>query len=155
MWTGALDAIVSADVSCTETTTASIDEATGKQLSRLSTSTTRAGASTEETLPAQCACVVSTRSALATRSGRGRFYLPPFDVTVMSSGLLSAAAVGTTLAAAQALFSSLDGAGLSPVLLNRSTMVQTPITSIDVGNVIDTQRRRRNKLIEARQSATV
>lgn len=155
MWTGGLDAIVSSVVSCTETTTASLDPATGKQQSRLSTSTTRAGAAAGETLPAQCACAVSTRTALATRSGRGRFYLPPFEVSVMSSGVLSASAVGTTLAAAQALFASLSGAGLAPVLLNRSSMAQTPITALDVGNVIDTQRRRRNKLIEARQSVVV
>jgi len=155
LWTGSLDGIVATDIAMTEVTTASLDEAGGGQLSRLSDAVTRPGVSTEESLPAQCAVAVSTRSSLATRGGRGRFYLPPVDTTVMDAGRLSAVAQALIVASAELMFSTLDGSGLSPVLLNRTTMVQTPITAFDVGDVIDTQRRRRNKLIEARVSGAV
>lgn len=152
-WTGGLDAFVSTTVALTETSTASIDEGTGHQITRVNDDVEVPGVATGESLPYQCATAVSTRTALATRSGRGRFYLPPLAVSVMDAGRLSDTAQAGILAAAEALFAGLATAGLAPVLFNRASKATTPITRIDVGNVIDTQRRRRNKLIEVRLSA--
>lgn len=154
-WTGELDSIVTADVSVTETSTASIDPLTGKQMSRLIDDVSLPGVATGEMLPFQCASSISWRTALATRAGRGRIYLPPLAVSVLDTGRLSAAAVSTIVDAAGQLTDSLDGAGLALILFGRTTFTQTPVTSLDVGNVIDTQRRRRNKLIEVRTSAPV
>lgn len=155
IWTGQLDALISADVSMTEVSTASLDETTGGQISRLSTGVTRPGVNVGEMLPFQCAVVVSTRSDLATRSGRGRFYLPPIAEGNTTAGRLSTTAQAAVVTAANQFFSSLDTGGLDPVLLNRTTLVQTPITQFDVGDIIDTQRRRRNGLIEQRTTDSV
>lgn len=155
LWTGSLDAIVAADVSMTEVSTAEVDVATGLQSSRLADAVTRPGASVAETLPFQCATVVSLRTIFATRSGRGRFYLPPLDTTVVAGGLLATAAQTTVLNSADAMMSSLTGSGLAPVVYSRTQRLTVVVTSIDVGNVIDTQRRRRNKLIEERVSTTI
>ena len=154
-WTGELDSIVTADVSVVETSTASLDEATGGQISRLIDDVSLPGVAAGEMLPFQCASGVSWRTALATRSGRGRMYLPPLAVSVLDTGRLSSAAVSAIVDSVGQLTDSLDGGGLALVLLNRTTMATTPVTSVDVGNVIDTQRRRRNKLIEVRVSAPV
>jgi hypothetical protein len=99
-------------------------------------------------LPFQCATVITLVTASATRHGRGRFYLPPLGVGVLDTGRLSAAATGSLELAFTSFFDVLSTAGLSVVVRNRSGHVSTPVTEARVGNVIDTQRRRRNKLIE-------
>lgn len=154
-WTGHLDAIVTADVMVTETSTASIDPATGKQISRLLDDVSLPGVAAGEMLPFQCASNISWRTALATRAGRGRIYLPPLVSTVLDAGRLSASAVSTIVSAGEALVGGMNTGGLALILYGRTTHTQTPVTSADVGNVIDTQRRRRNKLIEARSSFAV
>jgi hypothetical protein len=154
-WTGELDSIVTADVSVTEVSTASIDAGTGHQISRLIDDVSLPGVAAGEMLPFQCASGVSWRTAMATRSGRGRMYLPPLAVSTLDTGRLSSAAVSTIIDAVGQLTDSLDGGGLALVLLNRTTLATTAVTSVDVGNVIDTQRRRRNKLVEVRVSSPV
>lgn len=155
LWTSALDALVSTDVVMTEVSTASISEETDTQLSRLIDDVTRPGVSEDETLPPQVALVVSLRTAMATRAGRGRFYLPPLAVSTVADGRLSSTAQGTVSSAVEAFLTSLGGASLTPVVRGRSTHTSTPITRYDVGDVFDTQRRRRDKLIETRIGGTV
>lgn len=153
LWTGELDAVVATNVEVNEVTTASIDEATDKQLSRLSSSLSLPGVATAVSLPPQVATVVSLRSTTATRRGRGRMYLPPLASSAVAAGRLSGAAQGAVVAAAKAMFDSLTGAGLTPIIRARDLHQSTTVTSFDVGDVFDTQRRRRNKLIEQRQSS--
>lgn len=155
LWTGQLDALISADVVMTEVSTASLDEETGGQISRLSVGVDRPGVAVGEMLPFQCAVAISTRSNLATRSGRGRFYLPPLAEGNTAAGRLSTSAQAGIVTAVNQFFSALDTGGLEPVLLNRTTLVQTPITQFDVGDIIDTQRRRRNGLIEQRTTSAI
>lgn len=92
---------------------------------------------------------------MATRAGRGRFYLPPLAVSTVADGRLSSTAQGTVSSAVEAFLTSLGGASLTPVVRGRSTHTSTPITRYDVGDVFDTQRRRRDKLIETRIGGTV
>lgn len=153
-WTGQLDGVVTADVEVTEASTASIDTATGKQLSRLLDDVSHPGVATGEMLPFQCATSISWRTAVATRAGRGRIYLPPLAASTLATGRLSSAAATTIATAAGQLVSALDGGGLALILFGRETHTQTPVTGGDVGDVIDTQRRRRNKLIEVRHAVT-
>lgn len=155
IWTGQLDALFSADIVMTEVTTASLDETTGGQISRLSSAVNRPGVNAGEMLPFQVSEVVSLRSALATRSGRGRFYLPPIAEGQTAAGRLTSTTVSAIVTAVNQYFSALDTGGLDPVLLNRTTMVQTPVTQFDVGDVLDTQRRRRNGLLEVRVTGSV
>jgi len=143
------------DVQFLEITTAELDAGTGGQLSKVADPRSEAGTNVSGCLPFQCAPVVSLRTAMATRSGRGRFYAPSPAVDVQDGGRLTPTAQGNLADAAEGLLGGLTAASLQPVLLNRTSLDTTPITSLDVGDVIDTQRRRRNKLVEGRTSRVV
>lgn len=144
-----------ADVAFTEATTAELDPATGLQLTKASDPRSEVGTSTAACLPFQVTPVVSLRTAVANRSGRGRFYAPSPAVDTQAGGRMTAGSQGNLADSAAAMLTSLDGAGLQPVLFSRTTFNTTPITSLDVGDVLDTQRRRRNQLIETRTSRPV
>jgi hypothetical protein len=153
LWAG-ITGIVCADVTVDELTTASITEATGGQISKRSTGSALAGTSAAECMPFQCSVAVSFTTDLATRGGRGRFYLPPLDVTTLDGGRLSAAARTTIVTSVNQLWAELDTGGLAIQIYSRSLHTLTPVTGGSVGDVIDTQRRRRNKLQEQRASLT-
>src|SRR3546814_388787 len=70
--------------------TAAIDPATGRQSALRESSINRPGLNAAQSLPADVALVVSLRTTLANRSGRGRFYLPSLSAASLSSGRLSA-----------------------------------------------------------------
>lgn len=154
-WTGALDGVMAPDVVMTEVSTAELDPTTGGQTTRVIGDVSRPGVAVESMLPFQCAPAVSFRTAFATRWGRGRLYLPPPSAGVLSAGRLSTSAQATILSAMETLFAGLQGDGLTPVIWSRTRLETTPIVSIDVGDVIDTQRRRRGSLVEERTSANV
>ena len=156
-WTGNLDALVHTAVSLTEVSTASLDPTTGAQVSRLADDVSLPGVATGGLLPAQVSVVASLRTATATRAGRGRFYLPPFDksTVTVTTGRLNSASVTACVNAVDALLSSLITDSLTPVIYHRSSFTTTNLTQFDIGDVFDTQRRRRDKLIEARTSQTL
>lgn len=154
-WSTELAAIYCDDVVIQSVVTAELSQPTGRQITRRETQVSHPGTSTAACLPFQCAPVVSLRTALATRAGRGRFYAPSPAVDQQAAGKLITTAQSALLNSTVAMFTALTGAGLSGVLYSRSTTQTQEITSVDVGDVIDTQRRRRNKLIENRISANV
>lgn len=137
-----------------EATTAEIDVATGKQLMKLATPLDQVGTSEATSCPFQVAAVVSFRTGLATRAGRGRIYAPSPAVDQIADGRLTAAYTEALADGAQAMLNGLSGGALTPILYTRGSANRI-ITSLDVGDVPDTQRRRRNKLIEARTSRVV
>lgn len=146
---------VCTDVVMTRATTISLNESTGQQINRQDRPVNRPGTSVADCLPFQVTPVVSLRSDTATKRGRGRFYFPSLAVDAQAGGTL-VGAVQTDLAdAAQAMLLQLQTAGLQPVLLSRDTMTQRDVVSIDVGSIIDTQRRRRNQLTETRTSRLI
>lgn len=143
---------LSASVAFIEITTAELDPLTGRQLSKASDPRSEVGTSVAASLPFQCTPVVSLRTADAGLGGRGRFYAPSPAVDTQDGGTLTTTARGNLADSAEAMFNGLQAAGLSPVIFGTTTFNQIPLISLDVGDVIDTQRRRRNKLIEARTS---
>lgn len=147
-WTGHWDGLISTQVSWTGTSTAQLDTVTLKQVTRAADVVTKPGLAAGEPLPPQCSTCISTLTALATRSGRGRFYLPPFAVASMSGGRVLAASVTAAVAGAKAMMDSLIAAGFTPCVVNKTTKVVTVLTAFKMGNVYDTQRRRRDKLVE-------
>ena len=140
------------DVETTRATTVEIDPATGGQLTGAESTRSDAGTSTATCLPFQCAPVVTFRTSTLSRAGRGRFYAPSLAVDQVAAGRMTTAARDTLADAAEELVQGLTSAGGNVVIYHRGSGTTTTVTSLDVGDVIDTQRRRRNKLIEARTS---
>jgi len=147
-WGAGMDDVTTADVDLTLASAATIDPATDGQITRVEVVLALTGVGAGEMLPFQCATVVSLLTASATRHGRGRFYLPPLAALVLDGGRISAASLAVLDTAWTAFFSSLNGDNITPVVRNRTGHVSTTVTSARIGDVIDTQRRRRNKLTE-------
>jgi hypothetical protein len=103
----------------------------------------------------QAAVVVSLRTAKATKAGRGRFYLPPFGEDETTAGLLLATPRGQVATAAQKMVQSLNGAGYTVGVWHRNSLTQDAVVSVDVSNVVGTQRRRRDKIVPVRSSLPV
>lgn len=150
--TNNLDAIVPTGVQIIETSTTALDPVTGKQTAKATTAHVSAGVDAGEPLPPQLSIVCSFRTSTPTRAGRGRNYAPVFAVDVLAAGELAPAAQTRVKNAYKNLLDALQTGGYTPVIYHRSTKTTTPITGGDVGTVFDNQRRRRNKLTEARSS---
>lgn len=154
-WTGGMASLTTPEVDLTLASAASIDPATDGQITRVEVVLALTGTADAEMLPFQCATVVSLLTNSATRHGRGRFYLPPLHADNLLNGRLSPTCMTTLDTAWTAYFDSLDTDGVTPVVRNRTGHVSTTVTSARIGDVIDTQRRRRNKLTETYTVVTV
>lgn len=145
-----INQLISSIVETTQFVTAVLDPVSLKQTSLNESTAALLGTAATTSLPPQDSCVITWRTATPTRGGRGRMYLPVFASSALTQGLLNSASQTIVAKAGFNLLNSLSGAGLQAVLLNRTTQATTVITGGDVGNVIDTQRRRRDKLVETR-----
>lgn len=144
--------LLAADVEAVRATTVELDPVTGKQLTGVEDTRSDVGTSAAECLPFQCAPVISLRTLFLSRAGRGRFYAPSLAVDQVDAGRMSSAAQTALADGAKALTDGLTAGGGIVVIYHRIGGGTTQVVSLDVGDVIDTQRRRRNKLIEARTS---
>lgn len=114
-------------------------------------------------LPFQTSCVISLRSNVPGGSGRGRLYWPAIGAAV--SGATLRLSNPTTSAVATAAATYLDGIATalknafapSPSLIDYDLAVYSPtlqskqrIVRLEVGDILDTQNRRRDRLVEAR-----
>jgi hypothetical protein len=109
-------------------------------------------------LPPQVAVCVTLRSATMSARGRGRFYLPaPAAGALAGTGRILPAAVTALKVSLNAMWTALGGAS-QPVLPQVFSKVSSTFhqgTTYDVGDVFDTMRSRRNKLVESRTGAAV
>lgn len=152
--TGALNSLYGPDVVVTEASAAEILLIGGKQQTKATVALNLPGVSAAAQLPPQVAVVVSKRTNIANRAGRGRFYLPAMTVNAVDGGRLSIASRDLVLNAVERMITSLKGAQVFPMLWPVGAMNGTPIVAWGVGDVFDTQRRRRNALVEARSFRT-
>jgi hypothetical protein len=108
-------------------------------------------------LPTQNCCVLTLRTANATRSGRGRIYLPFVAQTlVAATGMLPSTNVNALVDTFALWISEQITLGTNvPVVVSQSQSVVRTIVAVDADLVPDTQRRRRNKLTSARHTHTV
>lgn len=146
--------LCSADVSIQRITTGEISPLTGQQQTLRESNVDIAGTSEANALPADVAIVVSLRSPVANRTGRGRFYLPqPTTDALTAVGRLDETAQGTIVDALLAAWTQANAAGENPVIYSRTQRATREINSFNVGDLFDTQRRRENALTENRVSA--
>lgn len=132
-------------------TTVLIDPLTGLQTSRVDTAQNLDGVVVGVPMPADVSLVVSLRTALANRRGRGRFYLPqPATANLTADGRVIADLIADLSASLAAAWASYNTTNDRPVVYSRAARSVQNITSFNVGDLFDTQRRRENKLLEAR-----
>lgn len=105
--------------------------------------------------PPQTSMVVSLRTGRPGRSYRGRMYLPSLAAGISSTDARISNAECQTMATEGAVFlkqvgAAIAGAGydLWPQVASNAAGVLTEVTEVQVGDVLDTQRRRRSSLAE-------
>jgi len=162
LWNGAatpadsIKQLMHTTTTCGETVVNQLDVVFRHNIEQVRTAETLAGTSTAENLAPQTAAVVSLRTALPTRRGRGRMYLPPFTVdSEVTTGEMDATTTGRVSLAAKGMLESLISSGYLPVIAHRDIASTTNITACDVSNIYGTQRRRRNKLVATRAINTL
>lgn len=137
-------------------TTGLITLDTGQQQSLRETTTALAGTAVGGSLPPEVALVVSLRTPLANRSGRGRFYLPTLAASAAAAdGTVDAAAQAAIVAALESAWATANSAGETPVVYSRTNRSVQAITTFNVGDLFDVQTRRQNSLTESRVSAAM
>ena len=130
-----------------------IDQATGEVLATSIHGAAYTCTGLGSSLPPQCSIVATLRTDLAGKSDTGRFYLPgPVATNTTSAGRMDTTTTGAVAARLVAAFEAGNGASLGNevIVYSRTHRSITTVRSIDVGDVIDTQRRRRDKLVENR-----
>lgn len=111
-----------------------------------------------EPWPPQCAVAITLRTAIPRgRASRGRFYLPGMQGTIGTDGRLGAGRPATILSPLVTFIQGLNAVtDLGQVqVMSKVAGERATVTAIECGNVVDTQRRRRRQLVEARVSATI
>lgn len=153
--TNGYGSLVTAGVTATLVRTAVITESTGLQTQLSEDAVSHAGTAVGSALPADVAITVSLRTALANRSGRGRFYLPqPAQSMSTSTGRILSTAVDTIIGALEPAWQTYSAWG-QPVIYSRKSRSTQIISSFNVGDLYDTQRRRENKLPETRFAGAI
>ena len=106
-------------------------------------------------MPQQTLCVSLLTGAKRGLASRGRFYPPATVLSLGSDGTVSKTGVNLVATAARTLITNLNNwpgtdtpLGGQVVVLGGNGTTRN-VTAVSVGNVMDTQRRRRNKLRES------
>lgn len=114
-----------------------------------------AGGGTDSlTPPNQIACAISLTTA-ATRgpAHRGRFYIPIPTMPILADGRISTGTRDPAKVAATDFIAALNAldTGYKVAVFSRKAGAATHrlVTGVEVGRVLDTIRRRRNKMVEA------
>ncbi len=113
--------------------------------------------------PAQTAMVTSLRTATAGPRGRGRLYWPAVGVAIGTDLRVSSTNVGNMLnnmksyllALATALQSGFTGIPFAPAVRSVTSHTTPHLIRLQVGDVLDTQRRRRDALPEQYQAVAI
>lgn len=138
-----------------EVVSTELDAISGRNLLQERTGVSLIGTGSGGALPQEVAVCVSLRTALPTRAGRGRFFLPSPILTTCVTSRLASTPQGEILAAAALMLGDMNSATFTVVILHRSTMTTDDVVSVDVGDVFDSMRTRRDKLREVRVSAVL
>jgi hypothetical protein len=117
------------------------------------------GSATGVPLPLQNSIVVSHKSSQIGARGRGRMFLPMPTSSSLTGAKLQTAKVTTLLDAHIAFLEALsyngalaNDAHIRPIVTGKPYTGYGVIGQVRVGNIVDTQRRRRNRLAETYQA---
>lgn len=113
-------------------------------------------------LPPQSAMVISVRTDTPGASGRGRLYWPAMGATLDSSGRMFTPTPATLLndfktylnGIRNDLATAFPTIGFDLAVRSKTTHTTPHAVRLQVGNVVDTQRRRRDNLAEAYATTT-
>lgn len=126
------------------------------------TETTCDGGGSGAMLPPQISIVASTRTAQVGRSSRGRMFLPAPDAQeIQANGTFGSTNAGymagnvSTFLEAVQIVPGGPGVSVLPAVVPTNWESYALITSVRVGDVYDTQRRRRRAIPEAYSQAVV
>jgi hypothetical protein len=118
-------------------------------------------------MPPQVSLVATLTSAKARGYGsKGRMYLPGVNAPILSTGKITTGSVTPIVANLKTFFDTINASVDVPnnVILNATASTKAgsvhdaaiwPVTGVKVGDVYDTQRRRRNQLVEAYSAAAL
>lgn len=154
-WVGGYDAFTTPSVEATLVQTREIVPGTGGQVRLRESAVTLAGVAAGDAMPADVSICISWRTDLANRRGRGRSYLPqPAESTSTAEGRVSPATITGIISAVTSAMSAITPA-TEPIVYSRVNRSFEVTQRFNVGDLYDTQRRRENKLVEARQGADI
>lgn len=111
-------------------------------------------------LPAQAATVLSLRTVVPGGSGRGRIYWPAVGATLNGTLRLSSPSNSTVVADFKTYLNLIKGIlvtnfptiGFDLAVRSKTTHSTPHVNRIQIGDIIDTQRRRRDTMIESYSS---
>lgn len=110
-------------------------------------------------MPAQVSAVASLRTGLSGRSYRGRFYWPAIGETMADTLSFVAGAAPALCEEFRDFIVDIGATGpngtLIPVVHSATLDLLTAVSEVAVGSIPDTQRRRRDNLVEAYSVAAV
>jgi len=118
---------------------------------------------TAPTKPAQTAVVFSLRTNTPGGSGRGRVYWPALGASMGTDLRIPSAQVFTAITEMKTYLNGIRSAlatafptiGFDLAVRSRTTHTTPHVVRMQAGNVLDTQRRRRDNLPEAYQQVTI
>lgn len=96
----------------------------------------------------QVALVASLRTAGFGRAFRGRMYFPCSNPPNAVTGRIGGSTAGAAAVAVKNYLSAWKAGGSIPVLISRSRGTSTNLTYVEVDSVLDTQRRRRDQIVD-------
>lgn len=158
---GTLAPIWPDDQQCNQAITTLINEANGKNVSRVQSTVNHPGTGVGGTLSQRDCITVGLKDGTPTRSGRGRMYWPPPAAgSLDADGLILPATAASIASGFKAAVDALDvadqlviyhrpvkaGPGGVPPAVNGSV---TSVVNITVGIIPTTQRRRTNRVTNA------
>lgn len=144
------------DISMLQVTTNEVNIANGKQLAQKVTDQVIAGVAGGNSLSADACLVVSLRTLLPQRTGRGRFYLPqPAASSGTALGRITAAFQNDVKDSLTACWAGYVTGVDKVAIYSRTFRVVRTVVGFDIADLFGTQRRRENKLTTLRVRAAL
>lgn len=98
-------------------------------------------------MPNQVCAVASLRSTLPGRANRGRMYLPALKVVMGTNGIASDGNLGSVAQGLATSFGAFNSSGEGKIVIgSQVTGLMHQVSYIQIDAILDTQRRRRDKL---------